>query len=204
MQAQQEYYELVKGIRQGDKKSLEILFRKLYPRLRRYANTIINSLDDAEDIVQDIFCKIWVNRNELDENKAIQTYLFVSTRNSCFNWLKHKKTENAYARIMSMVYLETSTDITPHETLIANDIETDFYSVLNELPAQCRTVFELNRFEGLKYHEIATRLNISIKTVETQMSRALAKIRFHLKRHVTATHFVFFLLSLSVSSKFWL
>jgi RNA polymerase sigma-70 factor (ECF subfamily) len=188
MSTQQEYSELIRNIRENDKQSLEKLFRKLYTRLRNYANTIINSREDAEDIVQEVFFKLWNNRADLDENKSIQTYLFVCTRNSCLNWLKHKRTESDYARIMALVYTRDPETLTPHESLIADDIESDFYKVLEDLPTQCRKIFELNRFEGLKYHEIATRLNISIKTVETQMSRALVKIRFQLKRH-TATLF---------------
>jgi len=186
MIVQQEYSEWVKGIRMNDKASLEKLFRKLYPRMRNYANTIINSREDAEDIVQEVFLKLWNNRSELDETKSIQTYLFVCTRNSCLNWLKHQKTKNDYARIMALVYLRNPDVLTPHEALIAEDVEGDFYNVLDDLPAQCRRIFELNRFDGLKYHEIATRLDISIKTVETQMSRALVKIRFKMKKH-TAT-----------------
>lgn len=186
--SQEEYAKLVKGIRENDKKSLERLFMSLYVRLRNYAITLTNSPDDSEDIVQEVFLKIWNRRSELDENKSIQTYLFVSTRNSCLNWLKHRKTEDAYARIMAIVYSDSSTMVTPHESLIADDIEKDFRQVLDELPVQCRRVFELNRFEGLKYHEIAARLNISIKTVETQMSRALVKMRFQLKKHIATLH----------------
>jgi len=186
--SQEEYAKLVKGIRENDKKSLERLFMSLYVRLRNYANTLTNSPDDSDDIVQEVFLKIWNKRSELDENKSIQTYLFVSTRNSCLNWLKHRKTEDAYARIMAIVYNDSSSIITPHESLIVDDIEKDFHQVLDELPTQCRRVFELNRFEGLKYHEIAARLNISIKTVETQMSRALVKMRFRLKKHIATLH----------------
>lgn len=183
-----EYSELVKNIRNDDKRSLEILFRTFYIRLRNYANTLVNSINDAEDITQEIFLKLWKNRDQLDESKSIETYLFVCTRNSCFNLLKHKRTECDYARLMALVYLDDTSAITPHESLIADDIEKDLYKGLDLLPEQCRKIFELNRFHGLKYHEIASRLNISIKTVETQMSRALIKLRFQLKRHTVSIH----------------
>ena len=188
MTSQEEHAKLVKGIRENDKKSLEKLFMSLYVRLRNYANTLTNSPDDSEDIVQEVFLKVWNKRSELDENGSIQTYLFVCTRNSCLNWLKHRKTEDAYARIMAIVYEDSEGIVTPYESLIADDIEKDFRQVLDELPVQCRRVFELNRFEGLKYHEIAAHLNISIKTVETQMSRALVKMRFQLKKHIATLH----------------
>lgn len=183
-----DYSSLVRNIRQNDKKSLEALFRLLYTPLRNYANIIINSKEDAEDIVQEIFLKLWNSRNDLDESKSIKTYLYVCTKHSCLNWLKHAKVRSDYAHVMAMVYDSSSGDLSPHESLVANDIESDLSIALNELPTQCRRIFELSRFEGLKYHEIASKLNISIKTVETQMSRALVKVRFQLKKHSTTPH----------------
>jgi RNA polymerase sigma-70 factor (ECF subfamily) len=91
---------------------------------------------------------------------------------------------------MSLVYLNTKSELTPHETLVAEDIERDFKQALEELPVQCRKIFELSRFDGYKYQEIAEKLNISIKTVETQMSRALFKIRTQLKDHLISFTFV--------------
>jgi RNA polymerase sigma-19 factor, ECF subfamily len=152
-------------------------------------------MEDAEDIVQETFYKIWKNKNELDENKSIQSYLFTSVRNSCLNILLHKKTENQYARLMACVYLDNRNEINPHESLVAGDIEKDFQTALESLPSQCRKIFELNRLDGLKYQEIAERLNISIKTVETQMSRALVKIRFRLKEHLSTLYLLLLLLS---------
>ena len=183
-----DYLALVKNIRQNDKKSLEALFRLLYTPLRNYANVIINSKEDAEDIIQEVFLKLWNSRSDLDENRSIKTYLYVCTKNSCLNWLKHTKVRSDYARVMATVYESSSAELSPHESLIANDIENDLSIALNELPTQCRKIFELSRFEGLKYHEIASQLNISIKTVETQMSRALVKVRLQLKKHSTTLH----------------
>ncbi len=194
MVVHREYSELVKNIRANDKVSFEILFKLLYTRLRNFANTMINSKPDAEDIVQEIFLNLWKNRSALDESKSLESYLFISTRNRCLNWLKHQKSENEYARIMALVYYNAVDEHTPHEAAVGEDIEKDFYKVLDDLPTQCRKIFELNRFEGLKYHEIATKLNISIKTVEMQMSRALVKIRFQLKKHTGSIHLFLFCL----------
>lgn len=140
-------------------------------------------MDDAEDIVQEVFYKIWKNRAHLDENKSFSAYLFSAVKNSSLNLLDHKKHENKYAEIMAVLYLRQRQD-DGIETLVAKDLEQDFNKALEHLPLECRKIFELSRFEGLKYQEIAERLNISIKTVETQMSRALFKIRFELKDHL--------------------
>lgn len=178
-----EYRELVKNLKKGDPHSLELLFRRLYPRLCAFANRYLHSMDDAEDIVQEVFFRIWKNRTALDENKSFSTYLFSAVKNGSLNLLEHRKHENKYAEIMAVLYLQPRRDDSI-ESLVAKDIEHDFNKALDHLPESCRKVFELSRFEGLKYQEIADRLNISIKTVETQMSRALFKIRFELKDHL--------------------
>jgi RNA polymerase sigma-70 factor, ECF subfamily len=103
--------------------------------------------------------------------------------------------------VMALVYEKYPAEVTPYESMVARDIEDDLSVALNELPTQCRRIFELNRFEGLKYHEIASKLNISIKTVETQMSRALTKVRFQLKKHNAAAHGLWLAALLSYFSK---
>ena len=146
-------------------------------------------MEDSEDIVQDVFYKIWKNRAHLDESQSFVTYLFSAVKNSSLNLLDHKKHESKYAEIMALLYLRQRQD-DAIETLVATDLEHHFNKALEHLPLECRKIFELSRLEGLKYQEIAQRLNISIKTVETQMSRALFKIRFELKDHLASLLFL--------------
>jgi RNA polymerase sigma-70 factor (ECF subfamily) len=105
-------------------------------------------------------------------------------KNTCFSQLQHNKVKDKYAALLEYVYLTNENDAVAHDSLIATELEKDFSLALEKLPPDCRRIFELSRFEGLKYHEIADQLNISIKTVETQMSRALAKIRVQLKDYL--------------------
>jgi len=182
-----EHYSLILNIKKGDHKSLEFLFKRLYPGLCSYAKKFLNDSDDAEEVVQDVFCSIWKNREYLDEHKSINNYLFTATKNRCLNLLSSKKSASKYAEVMRFLYVQESADhVNSYHALLAKDLEKDFNSALENLPSECRKVFELSRIEGLKYQEIAYKLNISIKTVEAQMSRALSKLRLELKEHIAA------------------
>ena len=177
--------DLISGIKKSDAHSFELLFRRLYPQLCAFANKFINDMDESEEIVQEVFFKIWKNRDQLDEKKTIDGYLFTSVKNGCFNLLEHQKVHSKYANLLYHLYKSTSgEEFSAHESFIADELEQDLDKALQQLSPQCRTIFELSRFEGLKYREIAERLNISIKTVETQMFRALQKIRHQLKEYL--------------------
>jgi RNA polymerase sigma-70 factor (ECF subfamily) len=176
--------ELISSLKKGDHGSLELLFRRLYPQLCAFANKYLHDLDEAEEIVQEVFYKIWINRKNLDEHQSIKSYLFTAVKNNCLTLLDHYKIRDKYSALLEYVYRTAESETTLHDSLIAKELEKDFAKALEHLPPDCRRIFELSRFEGLKYHEIAERLNISIKTVETQMSRALAKIRVQLKDYL--------------------
>jgi len=177
---------LTVSIKLGDKQSLELLFHTLYPRLCAYARKFLQDTDDAEEVVQELFYSLWKNRASLDESKSLHSYLFTSVKNSCLNLIESKKCRTRYADMMKFMYSSGDANYNnSYHTLLANDLENDFHSALEQLPQECRKVFVLSRMEGLKYQEIATRLNVSIKTVETQMSRALTKLRLQLKGHMT-------------------
>jgi RNA polymerase sigma-70 factor (ECF subfamily) len=180
-----DHTNLIKGLKKGDSHSLELLFRRLYPRLCAYANKFLNNMDESEEIVQEVFYRIWKNREQLDEKQSVNGYLFTAVKNTCFNTMEHQKVQDQYAALLQTVYKPSGVDFSAHESFVAEELEKDFQRALEHLPPECRKIFEMSRFEGLKYQEIAERLNISIKTVETQMVRALSKIRLDLKDYLT-------------------
>jgi RNA polymerase sigma-70 factor (ECF subfamily) len=149
---------------------------------------LVNSMSDAEDIVQESFYRIWKTRDSLQPDRPVDSYLFITVRNSCLNFLEHRKAVSRHAKIMSDVYTGSSDDNSSYELLVAKDLETEFNEALDKLPPECRRIFELSRFEGLKNTEIAARLDISIKTVENQMTRALYKIRLRLKPYLVSVN----------------
>jgi RNA polymerase sigma-70 factor (ECF subfamily) len=177
--------ELIINIKKGDSKSLELLFRRLYPRLCAYAKKFLMDSDDAEEIVQEVFYSLWKHRSRLDEDKSLNSYLFTSVKNSCLNHLNSLSNKTKHAELMRFLYVQEAADnVNSYHALLAKDLEQDFNAALEHLPSECRKIFELSRTEGLKYKEIAHKLNISIKTVETQMSRALSKLRLQLREHI--------------------
>ena len=183
--------ELILRIKEGDARSLELLFRRLYPRLCAYANKFVQDTGDSKEIVQDLFLAIWNNREHLDESRSLEAYLFTSVKNKCLNVLKARIVKSKQAELLWMLYSEESSmNDNSYHVLLANELQSDFNKALQKLPSECRRIFELSRFEGLRYQEIAGRLNISIKTVETQMYRALNKLRIELREHLAIVIFL--------------
>ena len=132
-------------------------------------------LDVAKDIVHTAFIKLWKHRQSLSTAAAAASYLHTTIVNSSLDVLKHQRIKNKYAHQVQQ----------QHQAAITRDLEqfdlkklqADIDKAVAELPEQMRRIFELSRYEGLKYNDIAARLDISVNTVETQMSRALAKLR---------------------------
>jgi len=105
------------------------------------------------------------------------------TRNKSINKLRRKSVESKYTGILQLVYAENR-EISPHESLLANDLDNEFTVAVEKLPVKCREIFDLSRIEGLRYSEIATLRKISVKTVEAQMSKALKILRIELKDYL--------------------
>ena len=139
--------------------------------------------DTARDIVQEVFFILWKKKEEIDLSKQVRSYLASSVRNKCLNWLRdHKKFSENLIEIEDQ-YIQSSF-ISP-DKLIENELKKKIKSSIDELPPRCREVFILSRYENLKYMEIADRLEISVKTVETQMSKALQHLRIRLGEFLT-------------------
>lgn len=169
-----------------DISSFEALFQVNYRPLCATSYRIVQDKDIAEDIIQDIFLKLWEKRETLTINTSLKAYLFQSAINQSINY--NKKYQNALSRELHFG-LETGSDAnTTEETFEFKETSLRVNAALKALPEGCRTVFVLSRYEQLSYKEISNQLGISVKTVEAQMTKALK----HLKRWLLMLVTLFF------------
>lgn len=164
------------------KQKFERLFREHFTGLCYFAQKYLGDLDSSKEIVHTVFIKVWENREKFDWETPAKSYLFTSVYNRSMNFIRDNKKfvdeENIHA---SSLLTKASVF---HDTMEASELEVKINQAIDKLPEKCREVFKLNRFEGKKYAEIAKQLNISVKTVETQMSKALKVLKEDLKDYI--------------------
>jgi len=179
---QQEENKLFERINKSDEKAFEIIFHQYYGILCSFATKLIHDDVAAEEIVQEFYVKLWEKREQISIETSVKNYFFRSVKNLCLNFIQHNKTKIAHAqKLLSEVENNFSDDNNYPEPDLYEKIEES----INSLPEKRREIFRLSRQDGLKYHEIAQKLNISIKTVETQMSLAIKTLRDKLKNYTT-------------------
>jgi RNA polymerase sigma-70 factor (ECF subfamily) len=156
------------------------LFYKQYASLCHYASSIVGNRDDAEDVVQEVFIKVWQNRPDLVTTEQVKYYLFTATRNNCLTLLRRRKTM-AVADV-DVSQLEQVADEEPRRQP-SGDLKALIANALEQLPPQCQRIFRLSRFGKLTYNEIAAEMGLSVKTVENQMGKALRILRTYMKQN---------------------
>ncbi len=167
--------DIIRRIRKGDIEQFEFLFKSSYASLVNYTKAILKDTDTAEEIVQDLFYILWRDRKKLNITTSIKGYLFKAVYNKSMHYIEHRKVVQAHAK-----KTKTGTGIDtddPAEILKYKELHEKIAVLIAKLPDRCAQIFCMNRFEGLKYAEIANELSISIKTVEANMGKALKKFR---------------------------
>ncbi|HEM48769.1 MAG TPA: RNA polymerase sigma-70 factor [Caldithrix sp.] len=167
--------DIIRRIREGDTSTFESLFRSSYVSLVRYAKSIIKDHDTSEEIVQDLFYRLWKDREKINIENSLNGYLFRSVHNRCLHLIQHNKVVDKHAKEVSMRRPENTED--PAGAIQYNELQLKIAGILERLPEKCGRIFCMNRFEGLKYTEIAEKLSISVKTVEANIGRALREFR---------------------------
>lgn len=174
--------ELLQRIRAGDERALEIVFRTHYSGMASFVQRFVRTPDVAEELVQDLFLKLWTKREQLSDIETFRTYLYRAARNQALNWLRRQKLERRWQEEHAGDE-EATTAQTADEDASEHEVAVAVRAAIDRLPPRCREVFLLSRDGGLTYLEIARTLDISVKTVETQMGRALKSLRTALQRY---------------------
>ncbi len=173
----------------GDEKAFHDLFSKLSKPLIYFSYRILRDQPAAENIVQDVFLKIWQNRERIDPEQNLKTYMYTSVKNESLKFLRRLETERKYEPEVSS---GLSLYRTPDDELVNKEFSNSFYEAIDGLPEKCRAVFRMAKFDELKYAEIAEIMGISIKTVENQMGRAFKILRENLKHLITVIWLILF------------
>ncbi len=164
-----------------DKTVFDLLFRTYYSTFVYVAYDILRDMKLAEDVVQDVFVKLWKNGPNLSITTSLSSYLISMVRNRCFDYLRAKDRRIATVSIENIEVQKKLHDLGMESTfddeLFSNPTEIAIKRALEELPPQCRQIFILNRFEGYSPKEISEKMQISINTVKVHITRALQKIK---------------------------
>ena len=158
-----------------DEAAFEQVFKTYYKNLHAYAFTMLKDEAEAEEMVQQVFFKLWERSDHLSFSGSIAAYLYRAVHNESLNFLKHQKVKTSHQ--LHVAYSMKNKSEQSQPKMLRNELENKLREALNDLPEQCRTVFQLSRFEDMKYKEIADKLEISVKTVENHMGKALKILR---------------------------
>lgn len=176
---EKDIYEL---IRDGDIKAFNLLFQRLYMQLYIYCRKFIPDPEEAKDILQNVFLHFWERRGELCIDTSLRAYLFRTVHNECLNFIRSTRQTDLLGGEETIALYDCFDR--PDETLNVNEMERHLKNSIDSLPEQCRVIFRLSRFDGLSVREIAGKLDLSPRTVETQIYRALKMLKKDMKEYL--------------------
>jgi RNA polymerase sigma-70 factor, ECF subfamily len=166
-------------LQHDDYVAFETLFYVNYNPLRNFCKKLVQINEVAEELVSEVFLKIWCNRKRIIISSSAKSYLYTSVRNMSFDHLRKEK-KSLWVNIEEAAAVSCD-NFDPHKHSEFEELQVQVEKAVASLPRQCRLVFQLSRDQGMKYHEIAETLQLSVKTIETQMGRALKSLRQTLK-----------------------
>jgi len=181
--------EIISKLCDGDREVFISLFQSNYKSLVLYAKKFVLDTEIARDLVQDVFVYLWDKRKQLNIDRSLDSYLFRAVHNICINHLKRESKKANYLKHFLLNFngtaMASSISDDSHEIAVHNDLLANIESIIESLPEQCRNIFRLSRFKGLKNKEIAELYSISTRTVETQIYRAVKVMREKLSPQIT-------------------
>ena len=170
---------LTAGLRRGKEEAFAYVFRMYYSPLLNYAGRILKDVEAANDVVQECFCRLYERRRELRKELQVRPYLYKSVYNACMDAIKHQKVESNYINQELLDFYFSKVVETPEaeQALLDEDLKGAIQDAINKLPERCREIFVLSKVDGLSNKQISEQLNISMKTVEAQMTTAFVRLR---------------------------
>ncbi|MDD2951622.1 MAG: RNA polymerase sigma-70 factor [Parabacteroides sp.] len=174
-------------IKQGDIDAFNTLFKSVYLQLYIHCRKFIPYPEEAKDILQNVFLRFWEKREEIDIHTSLNAYLYKAIQNECLNYLRSTRTiDILQSEDLELNKYEVVEEGDPYSDLNVLEIEQITENTIEELPNQCKSIFKLSRINGLKNQEIADKLDISVRTVETQIYRALKTLKSKLKDYLAS------------------
>lgn len=180
---------LIYGLRKGDKKIFEEIYRLYYTPLCFYCLRYVGEMEEAKEAVQTIFLTLWLKRREIEITTSVKSYLYKAVQNYALNQLQQEKTRQKY--IVRKAHFAALNSENGEHRMEEEELKKVIKLAILNLPEKRREIFELSRFEDMKYAQIAKRLAISVKTVEAQMSKSLEYLRKVLKEYLP--HIILFI-----------
>jgi len=183
--------ELMREIREDNMFAFDTLYGRYSNRLYKFALSILKSTEEAENILQDVFLNLWEKRHNVEKDSSVKYYIFTITYNSAISIIRKKVKETQFFDYLKSLQ-ELNQDTTSLE-IEFNELTKSLQTIIGHLPQRQKEVYILHKEEGLKYHEIAEKLNISVNTIETHMSRALKTIKENLGKSSLLAMLFYFL-----------
>ncbi len=186
--------EILQKIISGDESSFERIYRYYYPRLNYFAKQYLLDAEASKNIVQDVFTELWDKHGSLRDDTNLNAWLFTVTKNKSLKVINQLKSRQNYDNYIQSRQLDANyKSLSDFDTsnFIFEELQSQIQTALEKLTPACRKVFEMSRFEDKKNREIAEELNLSIKTVEAQISKALRCLKADLKDYLPLFYILF-------------
>ena len=182
--------KVIKEINRGDEKAFRALYESYFPKVAAYAQKLLHSREDAREVAQDVFVKLWIKRRQLDSEQSISGLIYRITKFLCIDRIRKLEKTVKTATISTVV--ETA-ERSLEADYLSEELYSTYVTIIEKLPQKRKLIFELSRNKNLSHKEIAQKLNISPKTVEAQVRLALQQIRDGIKKYSTTVISMFVL-----------